>query len=171
VTKPHSIDRRTVLRYALAGAGLVVASPALAATAGDAASLQNGAGPVLAEIMVLHATQAAGAGSIDPQIAHVQQLKKPPFSAYNTYKLLDRKTLPLDRGKAASQELANKGVLQVTLREVSADKRYKVAAELGQPGGAPFGKVEVTAAPNETFFVAGPSYDRGILVIAITLKG
>ena len=121
--------------------------------------------------MVLHATQVAGAGSIDPQIGSLPQLKKPPFSSYNTYKLLDRKALTLVRNAPVSHTLINKRELQVTLQEMTADKRYKVAAAINQPGGASFLKLlEVTAAANDTFFVAGQSYEGGILVIGITLK-
>ncbi len=164
------INRRTALRFALAGAGLslLAAAPASGATASDAAAA---AGFVGAEIMVLHATQVAGAGSIDPQIGSLPQLKKPPFSSYNTYKLLDRKALTLVRNAPVSHTLINKRELQVTLQEITADKRYKVAAAINQPGGASFLKLlEVTAAANDTFFVAGQSYEGGILVIGITLK-
>ncbi|CAN5372527.1 hypothetical protein BH09MYX1_BH09MYX1_56130 [soil metagenome] len=124
-----------------------------------------------ADIMVLHATQSAGAGSIDPQIGNVPQLKKPPFSSYNTYKLLDRKGLALQKGTAVTYVMPNKRVLQVTLQDVTADGRFKIAAAINDPSGGPFLKLlEVTAAANETFFVAGQSYDGGILVIGFTVK-
>lgn len=123
------------------------------------------------EVMVLHATQQPGAGSIDPQIGNLPQLKKPPFSAYNTYKLLDRKALPLDKGKPVTYGMVNKRTLQITLEDVMADRRYRVAAAINQPGGGAYLKLlEVTAAANETFFVAGQSYQGGILVIGFTMK-
>ncbi len=123
------------------------------------------------EVMVLHATQQAGAGSIDPQIGNLPQLKKPPFSAYNTYKLLDRKAIGLDKGKPATYGMVNKRTLQITLEDVTADHRYRVAAAINQPGGSAYLKLlEVTATANETFFVAGQSYQGGILVIGFTMK-
>jgi hypothetical protein len=126
---------------------------------------------VQGEIMILHATQQAGSGSIDPQIGSLPQLKKPPFSAYNTYKLVGRTTLPLEKGKLQTTTLVNKRVLQVTLVDTTPDKRYRVAAAINQPGGSAFLKLlEVTAGPNEPFFVAGQSHEGGILVIGITLK-
>ncbi len=122
-----------------------------------------------ADIMVLHATQVAGPGSIDPRIGSMPQLKKPPFSAYNTYKLLDRKVVPLEKGKAATYALQNGRTLDVTLIDLTGDKRYKVAARI-EKDGKDFLKSEVTAATNEPFFVAGQSHQGGILVLGITLR-
>jgi hypothetical protein len=179
------MNRRTVFSVLLAGAGvsLLAAGRASAATARDASASSlgdasvpasprdAGAAGVTAEIMVLHARQVPGAGLIDPQIGALPQLQKPPFSSYNTYKLLDRKSVTLTRSAPVSQTLVNKRVLQVTLHDITADKRYKVAAAINQPNGEAFLKLlEVTAAPNDTFFVAGQSFDGGILVIGITLR-
>lgn len=126
---------------------------------------------VKAEVMVLHATQQPGAGSIDPQIGNLPQLKRPPFSAYNTYKLVTRKDLTLEKGKPQTETLVNGRVLQVTWNELTQDKRYKIAAHINQPNGKEFLRLlEVNAAANETFFVAGQSYQGGILVIGITIK-
>jgi hypothetical protein len=126
--------------------------------------------PVTCEVMVLHATQQPGAGSIDPSIGNMPQLTKPPFSAYNTYKLLGKASLPLEKGKAQTHTLPNNRVLQVTLSDITNDKRYKVAAAINQPNGKDFLRLlEVTAAPNETFFVAGQSYQNGILVIGMRI--
>src|SRR5260221_1167105 len=73
--------------------------------------------PVTCEVMVLHATQQPGPGSIDPQIGNVPQLTKPPFSAYNTYKLLGKGSLPLEKGKPQTHTLPNSRILQVTLQD------------------------------------------------------
>lgn len=125
---------------------------------------------VTCEVMVLHATQQPGPGSIDPQIGNMPQLTKPPFSAYNTYKLLGKGSLPLEKGKPKTHTLPNNRVLQVTYQDLTADKRYKVAAAINQPNGKDFLRLlEVTAAPNETFFVAGQSYQNGILVIGMRM--
>ena len=127
--------------------------------------------PVKTEVMVLHATQQPGAGSIDPQIGNLPQLKRPPFSAYNTYKLISRNDLLLEKGKSQTQTLANGRILQVTLNDITQDKRFKIAAAINQPNGKDFLRLlEVNAGPNETFFVAGQSYQNGILVIGITVK-
>ena len=132
------------------------------------------------EIMVLHATQDPKGGHIDPQVAKMPQLTQPPFSAYNSYALLDKKLLPAELMKTADPwkgkptvpyTLVNGRVLQVTVIDQLADKRYQVGAEINQPGGQAFLKLlEVKASPNEPFFVAGQSYNGGILVIGITVR-
>lgn len=132
------------------------------------------------EIMVLHATQDPKGGHIDPQVAKMPQLTQPPFSAYNSYALLDKKVLGLDAAKSGDPwkgkptvpyTLVNGRVLQVTLIDTLPDKRFQIGAEINQPGGASFLKLlEVKAAPNEPFFVAGQSYNGGILVIGITVR-
>lgn len=137
------------------------ASPALAADPAPAS--------VNAEIMVLHATQE-GSGSIDPRIGAMPQLTKPPFSAYNTYKLLDRKTVAVERGKPSSYALPNGRTLQVGI-EALPDKLYKVSASINRGEAGAFLKLlEVKAAPNEPFFVAGQTYEKGVLVFAITVR-
>lgn len=160
----------------------VAAAFAASAIARPLAAQNTGAAPAKAkvEIMVLHATQDPKGGHIDPQVAKMPQLTQPPFSAYNSYALLDKKVLPLDGAKTVDPwkgkptvpyTLVNGRVLQVTLIDQLADKRYQVGAEINQPGGASFLKLlEVKAAANEPFFVAGQSYNGGILVIGITVR-
>jgi hypothetical protein len=163
--------RFTVLALGATGALAAIAFPR---------TLQAEAGKPKVEIMVLHATQDPKGAHIDPQVAKMPQLTQPPFSAYNSYALLDKKVLPLDamktaepwKGKpSAPYTLVNGRILQVTLIESLADKRFQVGAEINQPGGQAFLKLlEVKAAANEPFFVAGQSYKDGILVIGITMK-
>jgi hypothetical protein len=166
------IHRRALV--VLAALSLLAGLPAAGAQPPPDAS--TAVATVNAEVMVLLATQTAGPGSIDPQIGNLPQLKKPPFSAYNTYKLLDRKGLVLQKTKPADYTMINNRVLEVTLEDVFPPvapdpARYKLAAAINQPGGGTFLKLlEWTAKPNETFFVAGQSYSGGILVIGITVK-
>lgn len=125
---------------------------------------------VNAEILVLHATQVPGKGAIDERIGNMPQLSKPPFSAYNQYKLLDKKVLPLEKGKPASFGLVNGRNLQLSLSDVK-DNRFHVSASISQASGADYLKLlEVAAALNEPFFVAGQTYQQGNLVLVITLR-
>lgn len=152
-----------------ASLALVVSAPATAeqphaahGIAADAAS----ATPT--EITVMHASQTQSP-SIDPRIGNLPQLSKPPFSSYNTYKLLDRKTLSVERGKPSLYTLPNGRVLQVAVEP--AGKVYKVTASISQAKGGSYLKLlEISAPKGEPFFVAGQSYDGGTLVIAITIK-
>jgi hypothetical protein len=157
--------------------GLVVAALALGVALPTARADAPKAGAVTAvklinaDVMIMLATQVDGGSFIDPLIGTMPQLSKPPFSAYNSYRLLDRKTLPLEPGKAASYKLVNDRVLQVTYIEQTPDRRHHVSAAINQPGGKAFLKLlEVKAAPNETFFVGGQSFKGGSLVLAITMR-
>jgi hypothetical protein len=169
----QTIFNRRALRKRLVFALGAALTFAFAAVATDEASAQPVQAPAAihanADIMVLHATQVDGAGSIDPRIGSMPQLKKPPFSAYNTYKLLDRKVVPLEKGKPSTYALQNGRTLDVTLIDVAGDKRYKVSARINKDG-KDYLKSEVTAAANEPFFVAGQSHQGGILVLGITLR-
>ena len=126
---------------------------------------------VNAEVMVLVGTDLPGGGSIDPAIGHLPQLKKPPLSAYNTYRLVDKRTLPLELGKSETYTLVNGRVLQVTFVETTPDHGFHVKAAINQPGGHAYLKLlDLTAKPNEPFFVGGQSFGGGSLVLAITLR-
>ncbi|PIE05868.1 MAG: hypothetical protein CSA75_02510 [Sorangium cellulosum] len=119
------------------------------------------------EIMVLHATNSGG--GIDKELRHLKQLQKPPFSSYDTYRLLQRHPLLLRAQTPAKTALPNGRVLQTVLKEILGD-RYRVAASIS-PRGNKKGKylplLEVTAKKGEVFFVAGQSYRQGILVVGI----
>jgi hypothetical protein len=170
------IVRRKLLAAALLTAGLLVAGAVPVALAQAPAQAQAPKGPaaltVNAEIMVMHATQSdGGPGWIDPAIGKVPQLTKPPFSAYNTYKLLDKRTLPLAINTPGTYSLPNGRVLQVTFLDATVDKRFHIKTAINQPGGTAYLKLlEVTAAPNETFFVGGQSYQGGSIVLGITMR-
>jgi hypothetical protein len=126
---------------------------------------------VNAEVMVLVGTDLPGGGSIDPAIGRLPQLKKPPLSAYNTYRLVDKRTLPLELGKSETYTLVNGRVLQVTFVETTPDHGFHVKAAINQPGGHAYLKLlDLTAKPNEPFFVGGQSFGGGSLVLAITLR-
>ncbi len=168
--------RRRVLRwmtFALAAAalGLGAALPSASAQSAAAPSKGEAPRPVTADILEMHATLTDGGSYIDPLIGNMPQLTKPPFSAYNSYKLLDHKTLAMLAGSPQTFRLVNARLLQLTLIEVTGDKRYHVATAINQPGGTAFLKLlEVKAAANETFFVGGQSYKGGSLVLAITMR-
>jgi hypothetical protein len=126
---------------------------------------------VNAEVMVLHASMVPGPGSIDPAIGRMPQLQKPPFSVFNTYRLLDKRIIPLEVGKTGPYTLPNGRVLQVTFANPTQDRRFHIHVAINQPGGNAYLKLlEVTAGANETFFVAGQPYNNGILVLGITLR-
>ncbi len=129
-----------------------------------------------AEIIVLHATNDHT--GIDPKIGKLPELEKPPFSSYDSYKLLDRAEVALTRGNAEQKKLPDDGQLAVTLKDIlPAEKkgdqpRFAVAAKIQKPGGKAFlPALEVSAKKGEIFFVAGQRYKGGILVVGIRILG
>ncbi len=175
---------RTVNRHAAAMVmtlALVGAATAAAGAPGKAtkkptpaASSSASAAPaaqIPAQIMVLHATNTGG--GIDPRIGPLPQLKLPPFSAYNTYKLLGRNAITLTTALPDTTTLPNGRVLRTVLKAVLPDQKYRVSASISRPRDDKAQEdtflplLEVTAKSGETFFVAGQSYRGGILVVGI----
>ncbi|HEX4511880.1 MAG TPA: hypothetical protein VH054_00045 [Polyangiaceae bacterium] len=132
--------------------------------------LQQGPQQATLDILVLHATNQPGPGSIAPSIANMPQLKRPPFSAYNTYTQLARQSMTLVKGMPTNYTLINGRIVQITLTNVLPGPRYEISAAINQPGGGPYiNLLRVTSPPNDTFFVAGQQYQGGVLVIGFTL--
>jgi hypothetical protein len=157
---------RHVLFAALVALLLVLGvAPGLAVAAGQGPSL---------EVSVIHATRTDGGVSIDPQLRDLPDLTKEPFARYNVYRLLDRKQFRLDEGKPVAQELANGRSLQVVLDGMAADageKRYRIQAQIGEPGKKAFLRsLQVTAGANQPFFVAGQSYQGGTLFLELVVR-
>src|SRR5262245_6608569 len=115
--------RQPVLVSALAiGIACLAPSPAQAQQGGTPPAPAAQPGPVTAEVIVLYATND-GTG-IDPKIGKMPQLGKPPFSSYNSYKLLgDRTKLSLAKGQAVTTTLPNSRVMQVTLKNILAPQK------------------------------------------------
>ncbi len=163
------LRRRTL--FMLAAATSLAAVVPLDTARGDGRSSHAATIMLNAEVMVLLGTQMPGGGSIDPSIGNLPQLRKPPLSSYNTYALLDKRTIPLTVGSSGTYTLANGRVLQVTFVETTPDHGFHVKAAINQPGGNAYLKLlELTAKPNEPFFVAGQSFGGGSLILAITLR-
>ncbi len=146
----------------------------LALCVGGHVALAAGHPPVI-EITVIHATRSDAGGSIDPLLRDLPQLgRDAPFDRYNVYKVLQRKQLPLEVSKPAASDLPNGRVLQVTLVEPAAPggpPRFHVRAEIEDPGKKAFLKLlEVTASPNEPFFVGGQSYEGGTLFLELVVR-
>jgi hypothetical protein len=149
-----------------AAAEATPASPASPPAQDAAATCVN------AEVIVLHGTND-GTG-IDPKIGKIPELSKPPFSSYNSYKLLDRPKINICKGKEVKVKLPNERELAVNLKDILAAKkkddvtRYLVSMSINKPGGNTFlPLLEVNAKPGEWFFVAGQSYKGGMLAFGI----
>jgi hypothetical protein len=139
----------------------------------DALPLQQPPRPTVAsivvEVTILHATND-GSG-IDPKIGKMPALSKPPFSSYNSYKLLERTNLSLDRGKADAFKLPTGRDLRLLFKSVidqGAARRFVLTASIQKPDGKSFlPNVEVNANAGETFFVGGQDYKGGSIFIGL----
>lgn len=119
-----------------------------------------------AEVLVLHATNAKK--GIDPRIGDMPELKKIPFSSYDSYELLQRVRLPLKKDEPKTFDLPNGRVLQTKLVEALPDGSVRLSASINQPGGKTFlPLLEVKAKVGQAFIVAGQSYKGGILVLVV----
>ena len=144
------------------------ASASVSGFASASASAGTSATPpaaVSADVLVLHASNSGG--GIDPRVEKLkEQLRKPPFSSYDTYKLLSQTRSPLAEGKPSEMVLPNGRTLRVTLKGMPEPNRYKVATVIAMPNGKEQA-LEVTAPLEETFFMAGQPHEKGVLVVGI----
>jgi len=161
--------------FALAAAvALGVSAPVAQAQDTGAPAQHQTQNAVTAELVILHATND-GSG-IDPKIGKMPELGKPPFSSYNSYKLLERVKLSLGKGQQTTTKLPNDRVMGVMLKDIlegskkGESSKYVISASIQKPGGTAFlPLLEVNAKAGETFFVAGQTYKGGVLVLGLKI--
>jgi hypothetical protein len=129
------------------------------------------AGPIKSEVMLILGTNDNS--GIDARLAKMPALSKPPFSAYNSYRLISRNSKPLSRGQASLQQLPNGRELRVTYKDALPQKagsapRYLLSASIETPNGRAFlPLVEVNAKAGEWFWLGGQQYQGGSLFVGI----
>jgi len=120
------------------------------------------------EVMVLHAThQKRG---IEARLRDLPELTKGPFAGFDTYRLLERGELLLQREGKPTYRLPNGRVLGAELVAVEKGGIVRLLASISEPGGSAFlPLLEVRAKRGQRFIVAGQGYRSGILVLVLTL--
>jgi hypothetical protein len=154
---------------------LLAASLCLSPRAAWAGPEKAGAAPVApakvgihAEVWVLHATNAKQ--GVDPRLRELPELTRPPFSAYDSYTVINRRKLPLVAAVPSELDLPNGRVFRAQLLEVLKDDFVRLSASINQPGGNDFlPLLAVKAKLGQRFIVAGQSYKSGILVLVIRI--
>lgn len=112
------------------------------------------------EVLVLEATM--GSGGIAAAIAHLPQLRQPPFASYTQIDLVSRTVLPLG-STASSAPLPQNGSAAITSTGRSANGRYSVTVNFS--GATQHSQIEFVAAPGEPFFTVRSSRpDRALIV-------
>jgi hypothetical protein len=124
--------------------------------------------PLSGEVLVILASEASGA--IDPSLAQIPALNKPPFNAFRSMKVLTRTTVSLTVGKPVDVGLPNNRRLNLTLQARRPDGRSRVQVSINRPNEKDYlPLLEVIASPGEPFFVAGQKYQNGTLVIGVRM--
>jgi hypothetical protein len=168
------MTRPVLVLPVLALACALAASPAVAHAEDAGAPAPAASTAVAAEVKLLHATND-GSG-IDPKIGKMPELVKPPFSSYNSYRLLDTAGPKLAKGVASTVTLPNGRTLMLTLKDVvvpkqkGEPKKYQLNASIDRPDGkAVLPLLEVNTPAGSWIMVAGQSYKGGVLVIGIRI--
>ena len=132
---------------------------------GSAAGTAHAQG-VQAEVLIVLAKEEAG--EIDPALRDVAALRRPPFNAFRSMRVLARPRVRLTTGQPAEVRLPNGRRLQLTLRQITPDGRFQVAVAINRPNQNDYlPLLQVVAAPGDPFFVAGQSHEGGTLVVGI----
>ena len=163
--RQKSMIRTAALVSALAVIGSTSAADAKPPLS-QAGAVQQGAAPaqpVEAEVSVIHATNDPD-GGIDPNIG-----KLPNLGNYKSYRLLQRAKVTIKKGTPATTTLPNARILQITLKDVK-EPQFIIDTSINQPGGTQFlPLLEVRATAGAPVFIAGQSYQGGMLIIGIKI--
>ena len=118
------------------------------------------------ELMVLYASNSKK--GIDKRIGNMPELKKPPFSSYDSYEFLAKQKLGLKKGAPKTYRLPNGRILKTELNERLPNQQFRISASINQPKGKAFlPLLEVQLKLGQPFIVAGQTYKSGILVLVL----
>jgi hypothetical protein len=127
---------------------------------------------ISADLWILHGTNDNS--GIDPKLGKMPALSKPPFSSYNSYKLIGQAKQSLAKGTAVPYTLPTGRELRIVYKDVLQPQkqgdplRYVITASIQKPDGKSFlPLVEVSAQAGEMFFVGGQEFKGGSLFIGI----
>lgn len=138
------------------------------ARAQDRPAAATTAAPVSGEVLIVLASNAAG--PVDPRLATVTALRRPPFDSYRSMALLSSPRVSLRVGHAEEVELPNGRRIRILLQEITREGRFRVRVSINRPGVSDYlPEMGVVASPGDPFFIAGQSYQSGTLVIGIRL--
>ena len=157
------------MRRALTASILVLAFSVGTSAHAQAPTKQRAAqAAVPAEVLIVLATNAGGA--VDPRLADVPALRRPPFDSFRSMALLSSPSVQLRVGEAQQVPLPNGRHMRIVLREVTREGRFRLSVSINRPGEQDYlPEVSIVASPGDPFFIAGQSYQAGTLVIGFRL--
>jgi hypothetical protein len=157
-----SLIRHLLVIVVLLGPSVASAQSSSLSRSDRASTVSN----VPAEVLVVLAKEEPG--EVDPQLAKMTALRRPPFNSFRSMKILSRPKLKLTPGKDALVSLPNGRRMKLTLLRVMPDGRYKVKAAINRPNKSDYlPLLQVVASPGDPFFVAGQTYQGGTLVVGV----
>jgi hypothetical protein len=122
--------------------------------------------PIAADVFVILASEQQG--EIEPLLAKIPALRKPPFNSFHSMKVLQKSNIELKLGEPVTVALPNGRTLMLKLKEQMPDGRSKVQLSINRPEQKDYlPLLEVIAKKGEPFFVAGQKYEGGTLVIGV----
>lgn len=152
-------------RPGAAGAATLLAAacwlPAVAAA--------QGSKDISGEVLIVLAKEDAG--EVDGALATMPALRRPPFNAFLSMKVLSRPKVRLRAGRSSAEvALPNGYRLQLQIEKVTPDGKFQVKAALRKAGeNRDSLLLTVLASPGDPFFVAGQHYQDGTLIVGVIL--
>ncbi|MFW6049703.1 MAG: hypothetical protein ACODAU_00935 [Myxococcota bacterium] len=142
---------------AVIGSALVAARPAAAQD-----------GPLPAQVLVVLAKEKPG--PVDPALEDEPALKRAPFNAFRSMKVLSKPKVTLKVGEPEEVVLPNGRKLRLTVVRVMPDGRFRVKVSINRPSQNDYlPLLQVVASAGDPFFVAGQSHQGGTLVIGVRI--
>jgi hypothetical protein len=135
------------------------------------AALATGSGVARAqdqvgEVLVVLASEQGGV--VDANLAQEPALRQPPFNAYRSMRLLERRPMTLGAGRPAVVPLPNGRRVQVVFVQRLPNGRVQVRVSINRPDQNDYLQgVTVETSPGVPFFIAGQAFQGGTLVIGV----
>lgn len=123
---------------------------------------------VPSEVFVVLAREEEG--TLDPTLARIPALRRPPFNAFHSMEVLSRTQAHLSSEQPIEVRLPNGRQLRVELERATGDGRYRVRVSINTPGQSDYlPLLQIVASPGDPFFVAGQNWEGGTLVIGVRI--
>ncbi len=140
-----------------------------------AAQPGNGSPPVNAspratahtgEVVVILAKEEAG--TVDPTLASMTALRRPPFDSFRSLSRLSRSEIQLGVGQEQDVLLPNGRRVRLKLEQVLPNGKLRIRASINRPDKKDYlPLLQVVATPGDPFFVVGQSHQGGTLIVGI----
>lgn len=155
-----------------------IALALLGATAGTAlAQNQKGkpapAAPLVASCTLTEILGTTEKKGIDPKLKKLEaKLTKPPFTAWDTFRLLGEPTAKAEKDKPTTVSLATKGKLTLLLKDKLESRGGKARLRMGididdKNGKRAVSTVMVFGTGEVHFPFVGEPFDKGVYILAI----